>query len=194
MAGKSSNPPHKQWWWQVHRRTPSEILRKMFNLGVDKHMLFEDGSILLHMANGPMWMDCLFNAGFSQIDRYNNEGETALMTFIPHRSRLVRQILARGCNSSHWDIGGGTALQKAYAEGFLYWVPCSSHKTTLDPSLLENISTDLAAIANLLHYGADTSVHGNCRCACTLGGCAPLRDCFAHADNCWVMYGSWNAC
>jgi ankyrin repeat protein len=173
MAGKAWY--HGHWWGPVYRGRSAEFLGKLFNLGLDKHMLFEDGNTLLHLAYDPMWMDCLFNAAFSQIDHCNNEGETALMTFVQYRSRLVRQILRRGCNANHRNIRGETALSKACAEGFLFWVPYSIHKTTLDSSVLEHISTHLAVIANLLQHGADPSIHDNCRCPCAPDGCSPLR-------------------
>jgi hypothetical protein len=140
-------------------------------------MLFEDGNTLLHLAQDPMEIDYLFNAGFQQIDHRNNEGETALMNSIPHRSSLARHILTRGCNANHRNVRGETALSKVYAEQWFYWIPCSTrgNDSILDASLLEKISMDLAAIANLLHYGADTSVRDCCRCHCAPHGCHPLR-------------------
>jgi hypothetical protein len=47
--------------------------------------------------------------------------------------------------------------------------------TTINPSIFRSISADLAVIANLLHYGADTSIHDDCRCPCAPGGCPALR-------------------
>lgn len=176
MAVKASNTLRIPWW-QVYAGRSSEFLRKMINLGVDKHMLFEHGNTLLHLIRDSMEMDCLFNAGFQQIDHCNNEGETALLTFIPHRSYLARHILMRGCNANHRNRRGETALSKAYAEQWFYWIPCSTRGNNViwDASLLEKISNDLAAIANLLHHGADTSISDDCRCPCAPHGCPPLR-------------------
>jgi ankyrin repeat protein len=165
----------RPWWWsQVYG---TGLLEKMLNLGVDKHMLFEDGSTLLHCAPDSKWIDALFNAGFQRIDQSNIKGETALMTLVPCQSHMARNILARGCNVNHRDNRGETALQKAFTSGIFYWVPISHTKGTksLESSSLKILSRDFAVIAELLHERADIWIYDNCRCPCAPHGCSPLR-------------------
>lgn len=169
MAALLGHPPSYRKW-------PLELLKKMFTLGVDKHMLLEGGKTLLHYAPDSEWIDHLFDAGFHQIDHRNIKGETALMTFMPDRTGRVGNILARGCDVNHRNNRGETALQKAYTEGTFRYVYDIHNEDTVTPNSyrLESISSDLAVIAKLLHQGADTSILDDCRCPCAPDGCSAI--------------------
>lgn len=159
---------------ELYRGRSSELLETIFSLGVDKHMLFEDGKTLLHYAPDPEWIDHLFDSGLQNFDHSDSEGDTALMTFIPDRTGRVGKILARGCNVNHRNKRGETALQMACANGYINWFHGQTYRdeVTIDPAVLGLISMDLAVIAELLQQGADTSIRDNCRCPCAPDGCS----------------------
>jgi ankyrin repeat protein len=163
-----------QWLERFYWRRSSELLEKIFNLGVNKHMLSGDGKTLLHYAPDSEWIDHLFDSGFQHVDHSDSKGDTALITFIPDCSGRVWNILARGCNINHRNNRGETALQKVCAEAYFCWHTGFIHKdeVTVQPAVLATISRDLAVIAELLHQGADTSIHDNCRCPCAPSGCS----------------------
>ncbi|CAI7600358.1 unnamed protein product [Penicillium manginii] len=162
-------------WRQFFWGSSPEFLEMMLTLGVDKHILFEDGSTLLHYAKDPKWINSLFNAGFQKIDHRNNEGETALMKFIPAENRLVRHALIRNCSVNYRNNRGQTPLHKAFANSPYptYWI--DNNTATYKSHYLWSISNNFATIARLLDHGADTSIHDNCRCPCAPDGCSPFR-------------------
>ncbi|KAJ5391643.1 hypothetical protein N7509_007133 [Penicillium cosmopolitanum] len=166
-----------RWWRRAYWGRSPEFLERMFSLGVDRNILFENGNTLLHYAKDSKWIDCVFNAGFQQIDHRNNEGETALMDLIPDGSELVGHPLTQGCSVNHQNNRGETALQKAFAKEEFHRVPTSVGGTTatLKSFYHESMSNDLATIAKLLHHGAATSIHDKCRCPCAPDGCPPVR-------------------
>ncbi|OOQ87598.1 hypothetical protein PEBR_15780 [Penicillium brasilianum] len=178
----------------IFRGRSSEILEKMFSLGVDKHMLSGHGKTLLHYAPDSEWIDHLFDSGFQHIDHSDSKGDTALMAFIPDRSDRVWNILARGCNINHRNNRSETALHKACAIGWFYCIRSSIYQdeVTVDPAVLATISRDLAVIAELLHQGADTWILDDCRCPCAPDGCSAflrmLRSCGYHQDGyIWIL-------
>jgi ankyrin repeat protein len=175
VPGHSDNSM-SQWWLSAYWGRSPEFLERMLSLGVDKHMLFEDGNTLLHYSEDSKWIDSLFNAGFQKIDHRNDGGETALMVLIPGRSDLVKHILTRGCSVNYQNSRGETALQMIFSGGDFHWLSGFGRTTDdLNSYYLKSISNDLAIIASLLHHGADTSIHDKCRCPCAPNGCHPLR-------------------
>jgi ankyrin repeat protein len=182
------------------RRSP-ELLETMLTLGVDKHIIFQNGNTLLHSATDSKWINCLFNAGFQEIDHRNNEGETALMKFILYQRdlRLVRHILTRGCSVNHRNNRGQTSLHGAFAQS-RFSLPQRKQTFTLSFfdkitathkfRFFDSISEGLATIARLLHHGADASIRDNCRCPCAPDGCSPVRKLLAGGKSksyIWIM-------
>lgn len=108
--------------------------RKDADLGLDKHLLFENGNTLLHYAQDKEWIDLLFNAGFKYIDHRNLKGNTALMEFVPHRGGLAKEILTRGCNVNYRDNRGKTAVHIASAGTMPHGMP--SYEETLEKATL----------------------------------------------------------
>ncbi|KAJ5734138.1 hypothetical protein N7493_002924 [Penicillium malachiteum] len=177
----------RQWWWNWPWLMSPEFLRKIFDLGVDKNLIFSDGSSLLHHAMRREWIDALFDAGFDNIEQSDDEGNTALLKFADSftiQYDLVEQLLSPHCNLNHRNNRGGTALGMACRQDFLHFVP-SSHIAN------KELPRYLSMIVKLVVQNADNRNSDNCPCWCAPNGCPPLLQLLRHNESSvgylWVL-------
>ncbi|KAJ5621979.1 hypothetical protein N7528_005211 [Penicillium herquei] len=168
----------RRWWWNWPWLMSAEFLRQMFDLGVDKNLIFSDGSSLLHHAMYREWVDALFDSGFDNIEQSDDEGNTALLKFADSftvQYDLVEHLLSRNCNVNHRNKRGGTALGMACRQFFLHFVPSSQVAS-------KQIPRYLTMIVRLVAQNADTQNSDNCRCWCAPNGCHPLLQLLRHNE------------
>ena len=159
-----------------------ELLRLMFENGLDKHMLFEDYShwghgTLLNHAPGSEWIDCLMENEFALINHRDSLGRTALITFASHGyADRALTLMDHGCDLNSQDNEGKTAIYILIGKlGPEYRHRYSARDPyQRNPFYFGGIAYYLTFAACLLHQGADVSIRDHCFCFCVPDGCSPL--------------------
>lgn len=155
---------------EIAMKLTSEIFDKLLELGVDKHLIVEEGDTLMHRALSARNAVTLFAKGFEYIEATNSRGWTALMSSIDRRrGEVTEAILERDGNVHYQDSLGLSPLHLASSIGFEMRPGWGNH------AMIESfVSPSLRCLARLIAQGADPLCRDKCRCACSYGGCSPI--------------------